>query len=140
MPAHAYLAPCRSDQPTLVDQQRGAPEELDAPCTEADAAHQPQRVPGGALRIGEQRKGNAEPGDPVCMAFQRVGAHAGHCDTFLLERWVGFAELAKLAHSAGRAIQDIEEQHQRALAHVAAEPERSARARWQLEIEDGTPR
>ena len=68
------------------------------------------------------------------MAFERVGARAGQRHSRLLERWVGLAELAKLPHSAGGAVEDVEEQRQRPIPDVLPEAERFPGGGRQLQV------
>src|SRR5262245_10119595 len=67
------------------------------------------------------------------MALHGVGADARQSHTRAFEFGIRFAKLAKFAHSAGGAIEDVEEEHQRLPPHELAKGE-LARGRGQRQV------
>lgn len=113
MPAGAHPIPEGGDHALTVGQHRAAAEELDLPASDPESPQPPERLGGAALRIGEQGVGESQALGPGAIVLDRVGIDAGDLDPGALVFGMAFAKLAKLAQSARRPVQDVEEQDQR---------------------------
>jgi len=107
------LVPDGGDHAVAVRQHRAAAKELDVPAADPQPPQAPERRGGGTLGVREQRVGEPQALDPGTVARDRVGIDAGDLDARVLVFGMTFAKLAKLAQSAGRPVQDVEEQDQR---------------------------
>ena len=105
-----------------IGQHRAPAEELDLPAADSEPPQPPERLRCGSLRIGEQGVGESQAPGPSAVVLDRVGIDAGDLDPRALVFGMTFAKLAKLAESARRPVQDVEEQDQRPRADELPQP------------------
>jgi len=105
--------PDGGDHALAVRQHRAATEELDRPASDSQSSQAPERLGGTALGIGEQGEGETQTLGPGPIALDRVGIDAGDLDSGAQVFGMAFAKLAKLAQSAGRPVEHVEEEDQR---------------------------
>jgi len=113
MPPDAHLVPDGGDHALTIREHRPAAKELDVPAADPQPPQAPERRCGGALGVREERVGEPQALDPGTVARDRVGIDTGDLDARVLVFGMAFAKLAKLAQSARRPVQDVEEQDQR---------------------------
>ena len=122
MPANVHALPDGGDHALSVRQHRAAAEELDPPVADPQAPETPERLGGGAVGVREDRVGEPQALGPGAVARDRVGIDAGDLDPGAPVLGMAFAKLAKLAQSAGRPVEDVEEQDQRPRADELSQP------------------
>jgi len=113
MPANVHALPDGGDHALTVREHRAAAEELDVPAADPEPPQAAERGGGGSLGVREERVGEPQALGPGAVARDRVGIDAGDLDLGALVFGMALAKLAKLAQSAGRPVEDVEEQDQR---------------------------